>query len=194
MGLQVLIRDHTVYRGVLLSMIIVRNGCRSCALNNMTLEELKGVNLVTDEEGNTDYVIGVKEHKTVLARGDAHIAVNKDIYEFLLTYVNYYRAKLTKVNTDPHNYVFVTWNGKKLSSADLYKSIQNVWTLAGLKTNILRKTSTSHIHIENIASRKEAVAKHLRHNLTTAENFFKFKSGPSRNVAAASTMTTKEKF
>ncbi|KAB7499815.1 hypothetical protein Anas_14441 [Armadillidium nasatum] len=179
--------EHSQIRNYLLLEAIVRNGCRSCVLVNMTLQELEDPKKEV-KGGTVYYVIFVENHKTRKEHGPAMVTLEENLYKQYICYAHKIRPQIVPVNSDVQT-VFITWTGISINSDNLYKGINSIWKEAGLKTSftttVIRKIVTTRIHSLGDNESKDVLARHLCHRQSTAEKCYKTLTKSTQSVDAS---------
>ena len=93
-------------------------------------------------------------------------------------FINNVRNKISKINT---NYVFISWNGNKMTSGDISGRLHSLWEKAGifenravpkkLCTNIIRKSESTLVR-QTDKQKSQVVADSMLHSLNTAEQHY----------------------
>ncbi|KAL7632099.1 UNVERIFIED_CONTAM: hypothetical protein RMT77_017589 [Armadillidium vulgare] len=179
--------EHSQIRNYLLLEAIVRNGCRSCVLVNMTLQELEDPKKEV-KGGNVYYVIFVEKHKTRKEHGPAMVTLEENLYKQYICYAHKIRPQIDLVNSDVQT-VFITWTGQSINSDILYKGINSIWLEAGLTTSFtttgIRKIVTTRVHSLGDNKSKDDLARHLCHRQSTAEKCYKTSTKSTQSVDAS---------
>ncbi|RXG54147.1 hypothetical protein Avbf_14235, partial [Armadillidium vulgare] len=179
--------EHSQIRNYLLLEAIVRNGCRSCVLVNMTLQELEDPKKEV-KGGNVYYVIFVEKHKTRKEHGPAMVTLEENLYKQYICYAHKIRPQIDLVNSDVQT-VFITWTGQSINSDILYKGINSIWLEAGLTTSFtttgIRKIVTTRVHSLGDNKSKDDLARHLCHRQSTAEKCYKTLIKSTQSVDAS---------
>lgn len=155
-----------------LKLYIFRTGVAA----NMTMDEFAKA---TEKDGFQ--TIKVKKHKTYLKHGPAHVTLRSNIYGHLKIYVENLRPTFAKRDS---SHVFLSSNGRQMTSGDVSKRIDNIWKSSGVygenpppkknvTGNIIRKSMTTLVH--ESSEDNQAVADLLAHRLGTAEKIYRVK-------------------
>ena len=133
-------RDHILYK------IHFTSAHRSGLSANMTMEEFKNSEMADDGMIR----ILVHDHKTVDTYGSGKLMLYPSEYEWLSLFTNIVRPSIKKISTD---YVFLSWNGTKMTSGDIGARIHLLWDKAGiyqdkvapkkLCANVIRKSAAT---------------------------------------------------
>ncbi|KAB7503348.1 hypothetical protein Anas_13259, partial [Armadillidium nasatum] len=126
--------EHCQIRNYLVLSAILRNGWKSCALSNMTLEELKEPKKEL-RNGTMHYNIYVEDHKSIKEPGPMRVTLGEELYNHYLCYVEKIRPLIVPVDSNIQT-VFITLNGYSVNTDDMCDGILAMWKEARLKTYI----------------------------------------------------------
>ena len=135
--------SYTLVRHFLFTLIFIDKANRSGVITYMTMSKYHNMRTYDD-----DRVIIVKNQKTRHVHGPAYIVSSKKLETWLSIFVERMRPQ---VITSTSDYVFFSWNGKRMSSSQANKAVQSVLRKAGVggkvTTTSLRKSQEeSRIH------------------------------------------------
>ena len=105
-------KQVTLCRDYLTSTLILRNGTRPGTVRNMTLREFQAD--IKSIHGN--WQVSVKDHKTKY-KGPAVLTFSNFEYEECSIYIARIRNRLAGIDYSSTAPVFVSWNGRKMSSS-----------------------------------------------------------------------------
>ena len=165
-------QQYTHVRDFLMVNVAIANANRSGVLSEMTVEQLKHASKMDD-----NYIISVSEHKTAIIYGPAKVIVSSTLYSWLMAFVNDVRQRCVILAGDQQatNCLFVSWNGEQLSSGQVTRCIQNIWSRAGLgkiTCTLIRKAAVSAIH-QQCPDQKANLADLMCHNVSTASKYYR---------------------
>ena len=91
---QISCANHALFRNYIMLRLVIRNGCRSCVLANLTFNEFKNVESTEDDLGQY-FVFRIAKHKTVLEHGCAMLVADQELYEKMKIYESVFRNQMT---------------------------------------------------------------------------------------------------
>ena len=122
--------------------------------------------------------VNVKDHKTVDTYGSAPLMLYPSEFEWISMFINNVRSKISTINT---NYVFISWNGNKMTSGDISGRLHNLWEKAGifedrvvpkkLCANIIRKSASTLVR-QTDKEKSKVVVDSMLHSLNTVEQHY----------------------
>jgi site-specific recombinase XerD len=172
--------SYTLVRDFLFTQIFIDNANRPGVLTYMTISEYQ--NMRTQDD---DRVIVVKNHKTRHVHGPAYIVLSKKLEAWLSIFVERMRPQVT---TSTSGYLFLSWNGKRMSSSQINKAVQSVFKKAGVKgkvtTTSFRKSAVTNMHQKN-PEFSEKLAKLMAHNESTAKKHYLLSKKAQDSVEAS---------
>lgn len=166
-------KQFTLCRDYLTSTLILRNGARPGAVRNMTFGEFQaGIKSI---QGN--WQVSVKDHKTKY-KGPAVLTFSNFEYEECSIYIARIRNRLAGIDYSTTAPVFVSWNGRKMSSSLLGDQLTSFFQRATqynlvsrrnchITATLVRKSLVSKVHGEK-PELKEDVANMPCHTVDTA--------------------------
>uniref|UniRef100_A0A7M5VFL8 Uncharacterized protein n=1 Tax=Clytia hemisphaerica TaxID=252671 RepID=A0A7M5VFL8_9CNID len=147
-------------RDYLYTRVHFSNSHRSGVTANMTMAEYEKAK---QDETDGTWNIMVWDHKTNADYGPAHVELTADSYNFIKTYVEQIRPKMKRILSKN---VFLSWEGKSVTSGDVSKRIHLLWVKAGIvnsddlpkniTVNLIRKASST-----AVLEKDPAAAKHV---------------------------------
>jgi len=136
--------EYVNVRDFLLTEIAFANANRSGVLANMTVKEFREA-----REIDGQYVVSVAEHKTAVTYGAAKVVLSPTLHQYIYMYCKYIRLQVVS-GQNSSDELFLSWLNAGLTSGQITKSVQRVWSKAGLgeniTLNIVRKTAVSSVH------------------------------------------------
>jgi len=176
--------EYVNLRDFLLTEIAMANANRSGVLANMTAKEFQEARVVDGE-----YVVSVAEHKTALTYGPAKVIMSPTLHQYVAVYCKDVRPQV--LPEQQPNELFITWNGAGMSSGQITKSVQRIWTKAGLGNditlNIVRKTAVSSVHQAHPAMTSN-LADLMCHRQSTAQKCYRLIEREHSSVMASKTL------
>lgn len=121
-GCQISQENHTLIRNYLLFCLAISNAQRSGCLMNMTLDEFTEGKKIKRKD---HHIIFVKDHKTSSTYGSAELIVTPELYKMMEAYV-------LQRPTSTAKEIFLTWNGNKMTSANVVHSLTTEIAHAGV--------------------------------------------------------------
>ena len=120
--------------------------------------------------------VNVKDHKTVSTYDSVQLMLYSSEFEWILMFINNVRSKISTINT---NYVFISWNGNKMTPGDISGRLHNLWEKAGifedrvvpkkLCANIIRKSVSALVRQVKLLPTQCCTVSIPRSNVTPAE-------------------------
>lgn len=177
--------QYTLIRDFLLVEISIDNANRAGALAKMTLGELRRM---TKE--NDDFLVLVKDHKTLSTHGPARIVLSPKLKSWVNIFVQEVRSQVVGADDKPNQPVFMSFNGEAVVSSQINKAIKSIWKKAGLdgspSSTLLRKSVVSSIHSLNDSSEARGnLADLMGHNLSTASKYYRLHEKSKSSVLAS---------
>ena len=166
-NIQITQAQYTLIRDFLLVEIFIDNANREGALANLTVAEYNRMAKESDE-----FVVVVKNHKTVSTHGPARIVFSPKLKSWMDVFLREVRLKFTPSNAGPDKCVFATSNGETMVSSQINKAIKSVWKKAEVagapSSTLFRKLAVSsvHSHSESNEARGNLVDL-MAHNVST---------------------------
>ena len=158
---------YTLVRDFLFTQILIDNANQPGVISYMTMTQYQNMRT---QDGNR--VITVKNHKTRHVQGPAYIVLSKKLEAWLSIFVERMRPQVTMSTS---GYVFLLWNGKRMSSSQINKAVQLVFWKAGVEV----KVTTTSFHksvVTNVHQRNPEfcgkLAKLMAHNESTAKKHY----------------------
>ena len=143
-------KQFTLCRDYLTSTLILRNGTRPGAMGNMTLGEFQaGIKSI---QGN--WQVSLKDHKTKY-KGPAVLTFSNFEYEECSIYIARIRNRLAGIDYSTTAPVFVSWNGRKMSSSLLEDQFTSFFQRATQHNLVSRRNR----HVTATLVRKSLVSK-----------------------------------
>ena len=135
----------------------------------MTMEEFRNV-----EVSPESIEIGVEKHKTADDYGNAGNIISHQVYKWLKLYLVARNQRVLKSDV-----VFVTWNGKSLTSSNISDRIHIQWARAGiwkndnmwLNTSLIRKSTTTDLVDKGSVYAKDAACLMMHSEKTAKEHY-----------------------
>ena len=158
--------DYTCVRDFLATSLLIDNACRSGAISNLALEDVKKA--VKDGEM---MVMSVLDHKTIQTCGPAVLCLPIVTYTYLDIFMNKMRSTIAKISGTRSDKVFLSWTGQSMSSSSVSDQIGAFWRSATgkhMNASLMRKSCVSQIHKTDPAM-KANLASHMNHTVKTAE-------------------------
>ena len=157
-----MLKTYVHARDYIITSLILSNDSRPGSIRNMTLGQFRTANI--DENGL--YIVFVTNHKTTATSGPAAIVFTPELYHECRIFVQKIRNRLAGVMISCESFVFLSWNGNKMSSAllgDQFSSFFGKATQTNLDkrqkrkltTTLVRKSFVSKIHSEKPALKKD---------------------------------------
>ncbi|KAB7504728.1 hypothetical protein Anas_10967 [Armadillidium nasatum] len=163
--------EHCQIRNYLVLSAILRNGWKSCALSNMTLEELKEPKKELRNR-TMHYNIFIKNHKSIKEPGPMRVTLGEELYNHYLCYVEKIRPLVIPVDSNIQT-VFITLNGYSINTDDMCDGILAMWKEAGLKTyittTVLRNLMTNRINSREDGKINENLAQQSKNSYKNIE-------------------------
>ena len=131
----------------------------------MKLEEVQN-----SEEAEGQKIVRCAEHKTGKTHDDAYLFMPREIFQQL-------QRLVTMRPESPSNHVFVTLDGKELTSAAMHGCLKKVITKSGvgvtkISANMIRRLWVSKVH-EEAPHLKDKLSNHMSHSTKTAEKSYR---------------------
>jgi site-specific recombinase XerD len=175
--------EFTTVRDYILTRVILGNANRSGVIANMTVQQAQNARLIDGQ-----YVVSVDDHKTDFLYGPAKLVLDATEHSWLLIYVNIIHPKVMAFSKSSCPFVFVSWNGKQMTSGQVTHCLQSLWKKAGLREDVtctlFRKTAVSTMHQEH-PELKGNLADLMLHREATANKSYKLVQREKTSVAAA---------
>ena len=116
--------QYCTVRDFIFTEIHFSNACRSGVTANLMTKEFKDAKELPDGR----FIIKVKHHKTRKTYGPANLTLKKQLFSFLRTFINVFRAKLPKYDDN----VFLAWTGRAPKSGAISDRLHSVWVKCGV--------------------------------------------------------------
>jgi len=178
--------EYVNLRDFLLTEISFANANRSGVLANMTVKEFQEARKVDGQ-----YVVSVAEHKTSVTYGAAKIVLSPTLHHYVTVYCKDIRPQVLS-SQNSANELFLSWCGAGMNSGQITKSVQRVWSKAGLgegiTLNIVRKTAVSLVH-QAQPKMTASLADLMGHRQSTAQKCYRLIEREKSSVVASQTLT-----
>ena len=176
--------QYTLLRDFLLVEITIDNANRAGALSNMKLAEFKNMRKQGDE-----FVISVKDHKTLATHGPARIVLSAKLYSWMQIFVAEVRSIICS-SSDSKKCVFLSWTGEPLASSQINKALKSVWKKAEVdgtpSSTLFRKSAVTGVHSSSDSSEiRGNLADLMAHNTGTAQRYYKLHEKSLSSVQAS---------
>ena len=162
---------HKDLRTYLCAQLYQGNACRPGGVVNMKIEDYKKMTVIQDR-----YKISVLQQKTVATHGALELFFDETTKDLLDIYYRYIRPNFSKSQEDKDVF-FISSTGKKLDSGKESDCIRKFWRKCGIDKHVTltsyRKFIVSNVH-EVEKQSAEKVAKHMKHNPTTASKYYNY--------------------
>lgn len=168
------LKDFCLLRDYIITNLCLDNASRTGALSNMTLGEFE--NSSPHESGTQ---VRVLMHKTVATSGPAILCFTASLKEATDSYVYYCRNKLEGIGCEPHDAVFVSWCGNKMSSSMITSQLNSFWNRSvgknpyrlRMHATLIRKSAVTAMHNKEPQLEKP-LAGLMGHQLRTAKSIY----------------------
>jgi UDP-2,3-diacylglucosamine pyrophosphatase LpxH len=175
--------EFTTVRDYILNRIILGNANRSGVIANMTVQQAQNARLIDGQ-----FVVSVDDHKTDFLYGPAKVVLDATENSWLQIFVTVIHPKVMAFSKANSPYVFVSWNGKQMTSGQVTHCLQSLWKKAGLRVDVtctlFGKTAVSTMHQEH-PELKGNLADLMLHREATANKSYKLVQREKTSVAAA---------
>ena len=168
--------EYTTVRDYLLTSLCINNGSRSGTLANMTLKEFEQA-----RKADECVTVFVKDHKTFTKHGPVNVVFNATLHQYTQIFIAKFRNRLNGVNISGESALFLTVNGKKLTSSQVGAQIGSCWgKVFGKETSsggatAFRKAAVSAVHEQREEMRSD-LADLMAHKQSTADRYYLLKN------------------
>lgn len=150
----------------------------------MRMSEFKNMH----KEGN-EFVISVKNHKTLVTHGPARIVLSAKLYSWMQIFVAEVRSTVCS-SSDNKKCVFLSWTGEPLASSQISKALKSVWKKAEVdgtpSSTLFRKSAVTGVHRSSDSSEiRGNLADLMAHNTGTAQRYYKLHEKSVTSVQAS---------
>ena len=158
---------YTLVRDFLFAQIFIDNANRPGVLSYMMMDEFKRMR----QEGE-EWVVAVMKHKTVHIHGPAYVILSNKLKSWMSILVNKMRAQVTTSET---RCVFLSWNGRPMTSGQINKALQSVFKKAKVNIKVtstsFRKSAVTAVHTSN-PELSGKLAGLMAHSESTAKKYY----------------------